>query len=263
MTGAKKPIPTRVIIGITGASGSVYGVCAIRVLLKMGVEVHLIVSETGEKVLRYECGIGADQIGEGVKRHDVSDLFSPVASGTYPVASMAIVPCSMNTLGMLANGLAPNLLLRCADVTLKECRPLVIVPREAPLNASHLENMLRLARMGARIVPLAPAFYHRPTSLRELIAPTVARIVSMLGVTGLRAPVWTGGVQVGTQEDEDAVGQLRDVLRAHDASVPGWGSYPDPALAPGQDQRPKVSDYRDFVLDLIGAVVESLCPNDH
>lgn len=228
----------------------------------MGVEVHLVVSETGEKVLRYECGIDADQIGEGVIRHDVSDLFSSVASGTYPVASMAIVPCSMNTLGMLANGLAPNLLLRCADVTLKECRPLVIVPRETPLNASHLENMLKLARMGARIVPLAPAFYHRPTSLKELIVPTVARIASMLGVTGLKAPVWTGGVQGEMRGNTVTQVPTTNVLGACNASAPVSGSCTDPARSLGQGQYPKESDYRDFVLHLINTVVEDLCPND-
>lgn len=241
VTGAKKPAaPTRVIVGITGASGSIYGVCTVRVLLRAGVEVHLIVSKTGERVLQYECGIDVDEVADGVVRHDVSDLFSPVASGTYPMASMAIVPCSMNTLGMLANGLAPNLLLRCADVTLKECRPLVIVPRETPLNASHLENMLKLARMGARIIPLAPAFYHRPVNLKELITPTVARIASALGVTGLRAPIWMGEVRGDKMVSE--------------------GGALETFMAPGEDKYPRASDYRRFVLRLADGVVEDLSP---
>jgi 4-hydroxy-3-polyprenylbenzoate decarboxylase len=259
--------PTRVAIGITGASGSIYGVSVIRLLLELGIEVHLILSGTGEQVLEYECGINAGEIGPGVIHHDVSDLFAPVASGTYPVDSMAIVPCSMNTLGMLANGLAPNLLLRCADVMLKERRPLIIVPRETPLNASHLENMLKLNNMGARIVPLAPALYHRPTNLKELIAPTVARIASMLGVNGLKAPVWTGGSKVpGTAQVKHEGGE--------GSTEPG-ATFKGPGDAAGQSHgeeecvlikvpRSKddhgIEDYRVFIQDLVEEIVRDLLP---
>ncbi|MDR3001546.1 MAG: UbiX family flavin prenyltransferase [Fibromonadaceae bacterium] len=164
----------KLILGITGASGSIY---AKRFLLhaKERCEVELIVSKNGEAVLKHEnC---EDILQSGVKIHKIDDFFAPPATGSSHYSGMVILPCSMGTLGRITAGTSDNLLIRAADVCLKENRPLILSPREMPLSEIHLENMLKLKRAGATIVPASPHFYKHPKNIEELVDTVVERIL--------------------------------------------------------------------------------------
>ncbi|HID18443.1 TPA: UbiX family flavin prenyltransferase [Candidatus Bathyarchaeota archaeon] len=173
----------RLIIGISGASGTIYGLRLLETLHKLRVETHLVMTKTAEEVAKIENRVS---IGE-VKRlatycYNINDLTAPIASGDFQSEGMVIAPCSMKTLAGVANGYSQNLLLRAADVTLKEGRRLVLVPREAPLNSIHLENMLKLARIGVTILPAMPAFYHKPKSIDDLVNHIVGKILDVFGI---------------------------------------------------------------------------------
>ena len=169
----------------------------IQVLADSGIEVHFVASKAGLEVLEYECGLTMVQLTQMVhKVYDVNQIDSAIASGSFPCESMVIVPCSMKTLGSLANGIAGNLLTRAADVTLKEGRKLVLVTRETPVHAIHLENMLKLSHAGARIVPACPGFYHRPQTIEELVDMLVGKICDTLNVDNDLFERWTGPSEV-------------------------------------------------------------------
>ncbi|ABZ84606.1 3-octaprenyl-4-hydroxybenzoate carboxy-lyase [Heliomicrobium modesticaldum Ice1] len=170
------------IVGITGASGSIYGLRLIEAMQDLGMGLHLVVSEAGERVLREETGKSLAEVAAGCRLHDVRDVGAAIASGSFPAAGMIVIPCSMHTVAAMALGLADNLLTRAADVTLKEGRPLIVVPRETPLHLIHLENLRRLAQAGARIVPAMPAFYHRPTTMNELVDFVVGKVLDQAGI---------------------------------------------------------------------------------
>jgi 4-hydroxy-3-polyprenylbenzoate decarboxylase len=179
----------RYIIGITGASGSIYGVKVVEELLRGGHEVHLVLTENGVKVLSYELEKDIDEVFSELNRcggrmviHDIEDLFASIASGSFKVDGMVIVPCSMSTLGEIANGVSKNLLGRAADVCIKEGRKLIIVPRETPLSSIHLRNMLTLRELGINILPAMPGFYQRPKTIEEIINFVVGRVLSGLGI---------------------------------------------------------------------------------
>ncbi|MFN2494089.1 MAG: UbiX family flavin prenyltransferase [Pyrinomonadaceae bacterium] len=195
-------------VAITGASGSIY---AERTLIHMAASgvverVNLILSESAITVARVELGVdlkNADQLTVNqwlglqpdaalIHVHRLSNIAAKPSSGSHPQEGMVIVPCSMGTLGAIASGAGTNLIHRAADVTLKESRKLVIVPRETPYNAIHLENMLRLSRAGAHIVPASPGFYHRPTTIASLVDHFVFRILDHLGVPHAQATHWKG-----------------------------------------------------------------------
>lgn len=183
----------RIIVGVSGASGAIYAYRLIQVLADSGIEVHFVASKAGLEVLEYECGLTMVQLTQMVhKIYDVNRIDSAIASGSFPCESMVIVPCSMKTLGSLANGIAGNLLTRAADVTLKEGRKLVLVTRETPVHAIHLENMLKLSHAGARIVPACPGFYHRPQTIEELVDMLVGKICDALNVDNDLFERWTG-----------------------------------------------------------------------
>jgi 4-hydroxy-3-polyprenylbenzoate decarboxylase len=183
----------RIIVGITGASGGIYGLRLIEVLKQAGCEIHAVVSEHGWQVLEYECGISQQEFVAKVDfLHDIKNIGACIASGSFKTDAMVVVPCSMRTLGSIANGIADNLLSRAADVMLKEGRKLVIIPRETPLNAIHLSNMLILSRLGVRIVPASPGFYHRPTTLNEVIDMMVGKICDTIGIDHDLFPRWQG-----------------------------------------------------------------------
>lgn len=180
---------SKYIIGMTGASGSIYGVRLIEELLKMGNEVHIIITDSGRKVLKYET----DYTVELLKNHleqfkgdnkiqDIDDLFAATASGSFRTDGMVVLPCSMATLGEIANGVSKNLLGRSADVCLKERRKLIIVPRETPLNTIHLKNMLSLSEAGALILPAMPGFYHKPETIDDMINFVVGKVMDSLGI---------------------------------------------------------------------------------
>jgi len=180
------------IVGLTGASGSIYALTLINVLAAMDWQVELVMSSTGEKVLAYETGVERGVWPENVHIHANSNLFSSLASGSYRTDGMVVIPCSMNTLGLMATGTGESLLARAAQVTLKERRPLVIVPREMPYNIIHLENMLRLARAGATIMPASPGFYHHPKEIQDLINHVVGRVLDQFGIEHTLFERWTG-----------------------------------------------------------------------
>ena len=183
----------KVIVGITGASGAVYGVALLRALRDLGHEAHCTVSEYGWKVLEHECGLGEKDIRPLVATlYPVADITAPIASGSFRADVMCVAPCSMRTLGAIASGMAGNLLCRAADVMLKERKNLVLAVRESPLSPVHLENMLALARIGVGIVPACPGFYHRPKSIDDLVAMMTGRILDSMGIENTLFPRWNG-----------------------------------------------------------------------
>lgn len=180
------------LLAITGASGSIYGLRLLEELLRGGHQVTLVASESGLAVCRYETGV---ELGDAellrqrwnlpdapLTVRNVSDLWAPEASGSAAPDAMVIAPCSMGTLGRISAGISGNLVERAADVMLKENRPLLLVPRETPFSAIHLENMLKLSRCGARIIPAMPAFYQQPESLIDLVNFVVGKLLDQLGV---------------------------------------------------------------------------------
>ncbi|RKD25701.1 aromatic acid decarboxylase [Ammoniphilus oxalaticus] len=181
-------------VGITGASGVVYGARLTQELLKRDHKVHLIVTEAGWQVFKEELDWNTsdrdailaehfEQAGAGeLHYHGLREFTAPIASGSYRTDAMVIVPCSMGTLSGIAQGASGNLLERTADVMLKEGKKLVIVPRETPLNAIHLENMLKLSRIGAKIVPAMPGFYQKPETLADIVDFVVGKTLDTLGV---------------------------------------------------------------------------------
>jgi len=177
-----------VVVGISGASGSVLALRTVEELLRRDVPTAVVCTQAARLVWQEELDTPFSSTLAQWREHPhftsygIGDLRAPIASGTYPTCGMAIVPCSMNSLAALAHGLSSNLLLRAADVCLKENRKLVLVPRETPLHSIHLENMLTLARMGAVVMPPQPAFYLKPRSMDDLVRFTVQRVLVALGV---------------------------------------------------------------------------------
>jgi len=181
------------IVAITGCSGVVYGVRLLEACRKLGVETDLIVSQVAEKLLELELGKTIEDVRKlATRNYSQDDLAAPLASGSVKTDGMVIAPCSMKTLGAIVSGIADNLITRAADVTLKEGRPLVLVPRETPLNLIHLENMVRLKLAGATILPAMPGFYHKPKEISELIDFIVGRILDVLGVEHKLYRRWQG-----------------------------------------------------------------------
>jgi 4-hydroxy-3-polyprenylbenzoate decarboxylase len=197
---------TRTIaLAFTGASGMPYGVRLLECLLNAQTRVFLLYSPVAQVVARQEMGLAlparakdaqtffSERFGAGpgqLRAFGREEWFAPVASGSNPADAMAVCPCTMGTLAAVAGGLADNLIERAADVMLKERRTLVLVPRETPLSAIHLENMLRLARAGAVILPANPGFYHHPKQVTDLVDFVVARVLDHLGVSHTLMPRW-------------------------------------------------------------------------
>ncbi|MEE1740466.1 UbiX family flavin prenyltransferase [Streptomyces sp. BE147] len=174
--------PTRLVVGVTGATGAPLAVRLLEILRDVPeVETHLVLSTWARSTIEVETSRTSRQLSELADvTHKFGDQGATISSGSYPAAGMVIVPCSMKTLASVRHGLADNLISRAADVMLKERRPLVLVPRETPLSEIHLENMLALSRMGARIVPPMPAFYDAPRSIGDLVDHIAMRILDQL-----------------------------------------------------------------------------------
>jgi 4-hydroxy-3-polyprenylbenzoate decarboxylase len=173
----------RLIVGISGASGVVYAERFLRKVPQHNhIEIHLVITPMARAIINHELGKHADLAALAFRTYPPDDLMAPICSGSYPTDGMIIIPCSMKTLAGLATGYADNLLLRAADVTMKEKRPLLLVPRESPLNSIHLENMLKLAQGGVHIMPACPGFYQLPETLDEFIDQFVFRVMDVLGL---------------------------------------------------------------------------------
>lgn len=173
----------RLIVGISGASGVLLAVRLLERLRETEVETHVVASKSAEVVLRAETGLSIESIaGLATYYYHPDNLAAAISSGTFRTEGMVVIPCSMKTLAGIATGYSDNLLLRAADVTLKERRKLVLVPRESPLHEIHLENMLRLARMGVIIFMPVPAFYHHPLTVDQVIDHTVSRVLNFFGI---------------------------------------------------------------------------------
>ena len=189
----------RVIVGITGATGVIYGVRLLERLRDAGVETHLVISRWGARTLLHETPYSREQV-EALAHmaYAPNDMGAAISSGSFRTEGMIVVPCSAKTLGAIAHGYGDNLIHRAADVVLKERRRLVLAVREAPLSDIHLENMLKLSRMGAVILPPMPAFYNNPASLDEVIDHTVARMLDQFGFDLPGAVRWSGRMGVGS-----------------------------------------------------------------
>lgn len=195
-----------VVLAVTGASGAIYAVRAARALLIAGLRLEIIISRTAEVILKEEVGYRPGEAfvdlltrtselepaGERIIEFGPEQMDAPVSSGSHAARGMVIVPCSMKTLSAVAVGASRNLIERAADVTLKERRPLILVPRESPLSRIHLRNMLAAAEAGATIAPAAPAFYHKPRDFNDLADFLAGRILSLLGCRHDLFPAWGG-----------------------------------------------------------------------
>jgi flavin prenyltransferase len=208
MSRADRPV----VVAITGASGAPYAVRLLEALTERERPISLIVSEHGVRLLDTELGIASvaalrDRVGAArwdavVRVHDDRDRGAAPASGSALTAGMVICPCSMGTLSAIAVGASRSLIERAADVVLKERRPLVLVPRETPYSAIHLENMLSLTRAGAVVLPASPGFYHRPRTIDDLVDFIVARVLDHLGVEHALVPRWGQNRESGTGNRE-------------------------------------------------------------
>ncbi|MDD5723134.1 MAG: UbiX family flavin prenyltransferase [Syntrophales bacterium] len=185
----------RIIIGVTGASGSLYARKLLQMLFTIPGELHLVISDMGWKVLTHELQAREDNFSQFIQSltddsthaanitiHDNHDLFAPVASGSFRTSGMVIIPCSMKTLSAVATGCSDDLISRAADVTLKERRPLVLVTRETPLGLIHLKNMCAVAEAGATVMPASPGFYNHPDSIDAMAEHMVGRILDQVGI---------------------------------------------------------------------------------
>src|SRR5260370_31446666 len=198
-------------VAITGASGAIYAQRTLEHLAASGVveRLNLIISDSAKTVAMVELGfdlrntdekkinewVGLPSDARMIRLHRLDNMAATPSSGSHPQAGMIIVPCSIGTFGAIASGAGANLIHRAADVTLKEGRKLVIVPRETPYNAIHLENMLKLARAGAQILPASPGFYHRPQTIEALVDHLIFRILDQFGIPHSTATPWKGQLQ--------------------------------------------------------------------
>ena len=193
----------KLIVGITGATGVIYGVRLLERLREAGVEAHLVISRWGARTLLHETPYSREQV-EALAHvvYAPHDMGAAISSGSFVTDGMIIAPCSARTLAAIANGYGDSLTHRAADVVLKERRRLVLAVREAPLSEIHLENMLKLSRMGVVILPPVPAFYNNPRSLADIVEHTVARILDQFGIEVPGAKRWAGEMEVNPRIDE-------------------------------------------------------------
>jgi 4-hydroxy-3-polyprenylbenzoate decarboxylase len=183
----------RLVVGITGASGAIYGVRLLQRARELGVQTHLVVTPAGVLNVHHELGLDRSAL-EALASHAYApgDVGACLASGSFNTSAMVVSPCSMRTLAAIAHGFGDNLLTRAADVTIKERRRLVLMVRETPFNLAHLRNMMATTEMGAIIFPPLPAFYHRPTTIDALVAESIERVLALAGVGAAQPQAWQG-----------------------------------------------------------------------
>jgi 4-hydroxy-3-polyprenylbenzoate decarboxylase len=191
----------RLIVALSGATGSIYGVRLLECLRDAGVETHLVISRWGVRTLLHETSYSKEQVEAlATVAYAPADMGAAISSGSFRTDGMIVAPCSAKTLAAIAHGVGENLIHRAADVILKERRKLVLAVREAPLSDIHLENMLKLSRMGAIVMPPMPAFYTRPRTLDDVVNHTVARLLDQFGLEAPGLARWTG--EMGTGGDD-------------------------------------------------------------
>ncbi|TXI71006.1 MAG: UbiX family flavin prenyltransferase [Limnohabitans sp.] len=185
--------PSRLIVGITGASGAVYGVRLLERARALGVQTHLVATPAGILNVHHELGLDRSALEAlATQAHAPGDVGACIASGSFTTDAMVIAPCTMKTLAAVAHGMGDNLLTRAADVTLKERRRLVLMVRETPFNLAHLRNMTAVTEMGGIVFPPLPAFYHRPQTIDELVNETVERVLALLQIEQAHPQEWQG-----------------------------------------------------------------------
>jgi flavin prenyltransferase len=183
----------RLVVGITGATGAVYGLRLLDRARELGVQTHLVITPSGVLNAHHELGLDRRALeARADHAYAPGDVGACLASGSFDTAAMVVAPCSMKTLAAIAHGLGDNLLTRAADVTLKERRRLLLMVRETPFNLAHLRNMTAATEMGAIVFPPLPAFYHRPASIDEMVAESVERVLQLCGVAGAQPRAWGG-----------------------------------------------------------------------
>lgn len=208
----RQPDPPRIIVGISGASGVIYGIRLLDLLRELQVESHLIISKSAQVTLAYETDLKlADVTGRADHCYRSDDLAACISSGSYRTLGMVVAPCSMKSLAEIASGSSSSLLTRAADVVLKERKRLVLMARETPLNLAHIRNMLAATEMGAIIAPPVPAFYARPTSLDAMIDHTLGRVLDLFELDTGRLKRWSGS--------------------SRHAAVPGRAAAPNPGVS--------------------------------
>ena len=194
----------RLIVGLTGATGSILGIRLLEALKRSDVETHLVISNWARRTLEHETSYTLKQVTALASvYHNTANMAAEISSGSFVTDGMVVIPCSMRTLGAIAHGISENLIHRAADVVLKERRKLVLVTRESPLSELHLDNMLKLARMGVMIVPPMPAFYNKPKSIDDIVDHIVARVLDQLGVAAPFAKRWDGVMERADTPPED------------------------------------------------------------
>ena len=192
----------KIIVGITGATGAIYGVSILERLREAGAETHLVISRWGARTLLHETPYSSEQVESLASvAYAPGDMGAAISSGSFRTDGMVIAPCSAKTLAAVAHGVGENLVHRAADVILKERRRLVLVVREAPLSDIHLENMLKLSRMGAVVLPPMPAFYNRPRTVDDIVDHTVSRVLDQFGLDAGGSERWSGEMGVGQEAD--------------------------------------------------------------
>lgn len=186
--------PQRLIVGISGASGTVYGIRLLEILREAGIETHLVMSKSAEMTMAYETDLKPKDVRALAAVHyPNADIGAAISSGSFPTMGMVIAPCSIRTMSEIASGVTSSLLSRAADVVLKERRRLVLAVRETPLHGGHLRTMATLADIGAVIAPIVPAFYNRPKSVDDIINHTVGRLLDLFGIDTGIVKRWKGG----------------------------------------------------------------------
>ncbi|HEY8573762.1 UbiX family flavin prenyltransferase [Phenylobacterium sp.] len=198
MSRSERP---RLVVGLSGASGIVYGLRVLDACRELGVETHLVVSKGAALTLSQETGLSvADVQSKASFSHKASDIGASIASGSFPTLGMIVAPCSVRTMSEIATGVTASLLTRAADVTLKERRPLVLMVRETPLHLGHLRTMVKLSEMGAVIAPPLPAFYARPASIEQMVDQSVGRALDLFGLSWKGVKRW--GEDLGPIKEE-------------------------------------------------------------
>jgi 4-hydroxy-3-polyprenylbenzoate decarboxylase len=186
--------PRRLVVGISGASGAIYGIRMLELLKKTDIETHLVMSKSAEMTIAYETDFKPKEIRALASvNHPMADIGASISSGSFPTMGMVVVPCSIRTMSEIATGVTSSLLSRAADVALKEKRRLVLAVRETPLHGGHLRTLTTLADIGAVVAPIVPAFYNKPKTVDDIINHTVGRLLDLFGIETKLVKRWEGG----------------------------------------------------------------------